>query len=99
MHMYQVPCTDRSDRRCHKFIEQAIAIPDLSEEQLQELAENGRTTISKEQLEDSAEYIRQQIEPEDVGEDNDVFLEVDSICSACGSDQAHSDDGENITAI
>jgi len=98
MPKYLVPCADGTDRHCHEYIDQTIDIPDLSGEQLADLAKTGQTTISRDQLKDSAPHIREQIEPGDVCEDNDVSVDVQSICSACGSDQSRSDEGGNITA-
>jgi len=91
MPTYQVPCADRTDRLCYEHIPQVIDIPDLSEGQLEDLAKTGQTTISQDQLKASASHIREQIEPKDVCEDNEVSVDVQSICSACGSDQTRPD--------
>lgn len=96
---YTIKCSDGSDRRCHKTLEVEIAVEGLTEEQLEDIVERNGTSITREQVEDSQIELDKE-ELANLKESGEVYYScyLDSVCSACGSDQDYDDDGVNITS-
>ena len=99
MSNYKLKCQDGSDRNCYEFIDNEIDINNLSDMQLDEIAKNEGTTISKQQIKQNGIRLdKDQIK--ELEENDEVYMsfDVDTVCCACGSDQTYDDEGNNITA-
>jgi hypothetical protein len=85
---------------CGSEIKVSSDIWDLTDEQLKELVEDGYTEITEDQVRKSGialtEEEKEILEEEGVTGYNE---NIESICSACGSDQDYDEDGNNITAL
>lgn len=103
MFSYNVPCADGTDRHCSKAVTIRLAV-DLDEYELQELLDGNSVFLPVEDLDGidlgdgPHEYNEDRsmilVGPSDIGLDN-----VDTICSACGSDQVYDSDMNNITGL
>lgn len=92
MQTYTFDCADGTSRKCHGTVEQELEIPDLTEEQLEEIAESGSTEVTAEQvgLADPAYVDLEDEEWEALEERGEVkyhFKNLELVCAQCGRDQ------------
>jgi len=97
MAVYTIKCQDGGDSQCEKTLKVDIPINNLSEEQLNNIVEEDSCRITREQMKENGIEAGE----EDMESLNETDLmtykyEVDSICSACGSDYTRDDDGNII---
>ncbi|SEG34094.1 hypothetical protein [Billgrantia desiderata] len=99
MPMYELNCADGTDCHCTKTVKVAIDVEGLTEDQLEEIEDEGGTELTKEQVE-ASQIILDKEALEHLAEYDTVYIriDVDHTCSPCGSDQTYDDEGNNISA-
>lgn len=99
MPMYEVKCGDGSDVNCHGTVDVFIPVHGLSEKQLNEIVDNGSTTITEPQVEMSGIQLDAD-QKEELSTDKELLYEfpIDNICGACGSSESYDSEGNNVTS-
>ncbi|MBB3185783.1 hypothetical protein FHR95_003376 [Halomonas fontilapidosi] len=98
MPIYELPCSDGTDRHCTGTVEVPISIERLTAEQLKEIQDSGGTRLTPAQL---ASFELDDQERKELKEFGSVYfdIDIDDICDPCGSDQTYDDEGNNISAL
>ena len=97
MAIYTIKCQDGGDPQCLKTLEVSIPIIGLNAEQLQSIVDDGDCRITKKQMTDNK--IKPTQEDKESLDETDLMTfecEVESICSACGSDYTRDNDGNIV---
>jgi hypothetical protein len=97
MAIYTIKCQDGGDPQCLKTLEVSIPIIGLNTEQLQSIIDDSECRITKKQMIDN--NIKPNQGDKESLDETDLMTfeyEVESICSACGSDYTRNDDGKII---
>lgn len=95
MPTYSIKCIE-----CDRSYENDIGVQDLSNEQLEDISENGKACLTKKQLIGIGWEISKS--DEEILE-SEGCIEIDGIdvgtCSQCGSSETYDSEGNNITSL
>lgn len=100
MPMYPMKCADGTDRHCTGTVDVAIDVEGLTENQLDEIADSGGTSVTEKQVKASQIELDKE-DLEHLKEYGTVYIpiDVDNTCGPCGSDQDYDDEYRNISAL
>jgi len=99
MSIYSIKCQDGTDKQCYGNLEIDITIPNLANEQILDIVENGGCEFTQEEAKNCMLTLSEN-EKKSLKENDNFYREInvkgDTICGACGSDYTRNDNGDII---